>query len=211
VRKYPKDVMVFAEGEPGEEVFIIKSGLVKISKVVEDGEVLLAVLKAGDVFGEMAVLDSSPRVASVISLEECQLMVLNRENFQQMIKTQPQLITRLTSLLAERIWLAYKQLANTRIFDPLGRLYDMLYIQLEKHKVDFDTKRNFQFDFGIKELLGMVGLPQKEGSMVIQKLLQSRQIEVIMDKIRIENVLEFSRQATYYRKAQEGEVRRRNR
>jgi CRP-like cAMP-binding protein len=207
-RNYPKDVMIFAEGELGEDVFIIKTGLVKIAKVVGDGEVLLAVLKTGDIFGEMAVLDSSPRVASAISFDECQLMVLNQANFQQMINTQPQLIARLTTLLAERIWLIYKQLANTRIFDPLGRLYDMLYIQLEKKRVDFNTKRNFQFDFGIKELIGMVGLSQKEGSIVMQKLLQSRQIVVIQDKIRIENVLEFSRQAMYYRKAQEAEARR---
>jgi hypothetical protein len=85
----------------------------------------------------------------------------------------------------------------------------MLYIQLEKKRVDFSTKRNFQFDFGVKELIGMVGLSQKDGGIVLQKLLQSRQIEVIMDKILITNVLEFSRQAMYYRKTQEGEVRRR--
>lgn len=208
-RSYPREAMIFAEGEPGGEIFVIKSGLVKIAKVVDDGEVVLAILKTGDIFGEMALLDSTPRGACAMAFEDCQLMVVNKDNFSQMITTQPQLITRLTTLLAERIWLAYKQLANTRIFDPLGRMFDMLYIQLEKKRVDFNTKRTYMFDFGVKELIGMVGLSQPEGSTVIQKLLQNRYIEIIENKICIDNVMEFSRQAMYYRKMQEGDVRRR--
>ena len=208
IRMYPKEAMIFAEGEPGEEIFVIKNGLVKIAKVVDDGEMVLAILKAGDIFGEMALLDSSPRNANAMAFEDCQLMVVNKDNFQQMITTQPQLISRLTTILAERIWLAYKQLANTRIFDPLGRMYDMLYIQLEKKRVDFNTKRTY-LDFGIKELIGMIGLPPNEGSAEIQKLLQNRYIEIVQNKICIDNVLEFSRQAMYYRKMQEGDSRRR--
>jgi len=209
VRIYPKEAMIFSEGEPGEEVFIIKSGLVKIAKVVGDGEVVLAILKTGDIFGEMAVLDSTPRGACAIAFEECQLTVINKENFQQMIYTQSQLIARLTGMLAERIWLAYKQLANTRIFDPIGRMYDMLYIHLEKKRVDFDTRRTFIFDFGVNELIGMVGLSPAEGNAAVQKFLQNRYISIIHNKISIQNVFEFSRQVMYYRKMQEGNTHRR--
>jgi CRP-like cAMP-binding protein len=208
LRSYPKETMIFSEGEPGEEIFIIKQGSVKIVKVVDNNEVLLAVLKTGDVFGEMALLESKPRGASAVAYEECQLMVVNRANFDYMIKTQPQLIARLTTMLAERLWLIYKQLGNTQINDLLGRMYDMLLIHLEQKQIDLKIKRPYQFDFGTKELINMVGLASGDGSVVLQKLLQSRSIEIVHNKICVVNVLEFTRQATYYRTMQEKEARR---
>ena len=207
-RTYPNETMIFSEGEPGEEFFIIKEGSVKIVKVVDNNEVLLAVLKPGDIFGEMALLESKPRGASAVAYGECQLMTVNRANFNHMIRTQPQLIARLTPMLAERLWLLYKQLANTQIHDPMGRMYDMLLIHLEQKQIDLKVKRPYQFDFGTKELINMVGLSSSDGTMVLQKLLQSRNIEIIKSKICVGNVVEFSRQAAYYRSMQEKEARR---
>jgi CRP-like cAMP-binding protein len=209
VRMYPKNSMIFCEGEPGEELFIIQKGSVKIAKVVENNEVLLAVLKAGDIFGEMALLESKPRAAGAVAYEDCQLMAVNRANFGQMIKTQPQLIARLTTLLAERIWLIYKQLANTQISDPLGRMYDALQIQLEKKRVDLtEKKRSFDFDFGTVELLNMVGLPQAEGRMAIRKLMENKFLRVVGDKIHVTDVSEIAKQTSYFYKMQQLEKAR---
>jgi len=119
-RTYPKDAMIFSEGQPGEELYIIQRGSVKIVKIVDNNEVLLAVLKQGDIFGEMALLESKPRSASAIAYEDCTVLAVNRENFERMVGSQPQIITRLTQLLAERIWFIYKQLANTFDFRPPG-------------------------------------------------------------------------------------------
>ena len=99
-RVYPKDAMLFAEGEPGNELFIIQKGSVTISKIVDNNEVLLAVLKVGDIFGEMALLEAKPRVASAVAYEECQVLAVNRTNFERMVSTQPQLIAKLTTLLS---------------------------------------------------------------------------------------------------------------
>jgi CRP-like cAMP-binding protein len=199
-RTYQKNDMIFAEGEPGEEFFIIKSGSVKIAKVTNKNEILLAVLKAGDIFGEMALLESKPRTACAVANEECQLMAVNRTNFDQMIKTQPQLITRLTTMLAERIWMSFKQLANTRISDLLGRMYDMVLIQLECKRVNLNAKIPCVFEFGGDELIHMVGFSQNDGSMALQKMLQNRYVEIVQEKLCVTNVTEFSRQAYYYRK-----------
>jgi CRP-like cAMP-binding protein len=202
-RVYPKDTMIFCEGEPGAELFIIQKGSVKIAKVVENNEVLLAILKTGDIFGEMALLESKPRAASAVAYEDCQLMAVNQSNFEQMIKTQPQLITRLTTLLAERIWLIYKQLANTRIADPLGRMYDALQMQLEKRRIDLYTEKSFIYDFGTKELINMVGLSHGDGMLVIKKLLENRMFQIINDKIYIKDVREIAKQTAYFHKMQQ--------
>jgi CRP-like cAMP-binding protein len=208
IRNYPKETMIFSEGERGEDLFIIKSGSVKIVKIVDNSEVLLAILKAGDMFGEMALLESKPRTACAVAHEDCQLMVVNRANFGEMIKTQPQLIARLTTLLSERIWLMYRQLANTRMKDPLGRVYDMLLIQLEKMRVNLEVKAPFFFDFGTKELINMVGLSPGDGTVVIQKLLQNKCIQVVSNKISVTDVIEIVRQTATFRKMQEIEARR---
>jgi CRP-like cAMP-binding protein len=204
-RTYEKDDMIFAEGEPAEEIFIIKSGSVKITRVSKNGEILLAILKNGDVFGEMALLEEKPRGASALAYEKCDLIVVNQANFDQMITTQPQLITKLTSLLAERIWTSYRQLANTRINDPLRRMYDMLLIQLEKKRINLDTKGPYPFDFGIKELLNMIGLPAGEGGEALKKMLQSNYVKIAQDKITVQDVFEFSKHVSFYRKKMEDE------
>jgi CRP-like cAMP-binding protein len=208
VREYPKDIMIFSEGEPGEEIYVIKGGSVKIVKIVEKNEVLLAVLKAGDIFGEMALLESKPRTACAVAYEQCQLMVINRENFGEMIKSQPQLIARLTTLLAERIWLSYKQLANTQIHDHVGRMYDMLLMHLEKKRVNLHIKTPFIFDFGTKELIHMIGLSAGDGDVAIQKLLQNKCIQVTSNKITVTDPGEILRQTASSRKIQEIENRR---
>jgi CRP-like cAMP-binding protein len=208
-RTYPKNSMLFAEGEPGDELFIIQRGSVTIAKIVDNNEVLLAVLKVGDIFGEMALLEAKPRVANAVAYEECQVMAINRANFQHMIKTQPQLIAKLTTLLAERIWFIYKQLANTLITDPLGRMYDVLRIQLERNRIPLDSNTPYTFDFGPKELANMVGLPQKDSNLLLRKMLENKKILIAGDKISTTSVNEIIKQTDFYRKMQRIENSRR--
>ncbi|MFA6506360.1 MAG: cyclic nucleotide-binding domain-containing protein [Treponemataceae bacterium] len=207
-RVYPKETMIFSEGQPGEEMYIIQRGSVKITKIVDNNEVLLAVLKQGDMFGEMALLEAKPRSASAIAYEDCQLLAVNKENFERMVASQPQIVTRLTQLLAERIWFIYKQLANTLISDPVGRMYDALQIQLEKNRVPFGSAP-YTFDFGPKELINMVGLPPADGNLVLRKLLENSKIRAIENKMSLMDVSEVVKQTEYYRKMQKIERARR--
>jgi CRP-like cAMP-binding protein len=211
-RVYPKECMIFSEGEPGEELFIIQKGSVKIAKIVDNNEVLLAVLKTGDIFGEMALLESKPRAACAVAYEDCQLMAVNRANFERMVSGQPQIVARLTTLLAERIWFIYKQLANTLITDPMGRMYDALLIQLEKSRVAINAS-SYTFDFGPKELVNMVGIPQNEGVLVLRKLMENKKIQIIKDKdkdkIYTLDVSDVAKQTEYFRKMQKIEKARR--
>lgn len=207
-REYPKDTMIFAEVMPGNELYIIQGGSVKITKIVSDTEVLLAVLKTGDIFGEMSLIENKPRSASAIAYEDTKLLAVNQENFGRMVSSQPQIIARLTQLLAERIWFIYKQLANTLLSDKVGRLYDALLIQLEKARVPLRQGDSYTFDFGTKELINMVGMPMAEGKTALRDLLKNTRIKALNDKIHISDVLEVDKQAKYYRKMQKIEQAR---
>ena len=202
-RTYNKNTMIFAEGEPGNELFVIQKGSVKISKIVDNKEVLLAVLKVGDIFGEMALLEDKPRLASALAYENCSLMAVNKVNFELMITSQPQLIVKVTSLLADRIWLIYRKFDNALMLDPMGRVYNTIYIQLEKNRVPLDgtsTETSYIFNFGWNELFGMTGLPIEQSKTLQIKLSNNSKIQVLENKIHIVSIMEIVRQTEYYRK-----------
>ncbi len=201
-RIYPMNTMIFSENEPGAELYIIQKGTVKITKIVGDKEVLIALLPTGDIFGEMALLDNKPRSASAIAHDEVTLLAVNKSNFQRMVQSQPQLITKLTTLLSERIWFIYKQISNAIIQDPLGRLYDRLMLQLEKVRVNISTGENYTFDFGPKDLINMVGISPGEGKGLIKRLFENKKLKLVNNKIFTSDVEEIKKQAEYYKKMQ---------
>jgi len=199
-RTYPKDTMIFAEGQIGQEMYILQKGQVKISKIVGDKEVLLAILKPGDIFGEMSLIENKPRSASADAYEDAVLLAVNRANFQRMVTTQPQIITRLTTLLAERIWNLYRQLFNATMENPVGRLFDALMLQLEKNRVAFKAGAPYLFPFGPKELLNMVGLSSAEGNLFIKELFKAPGVKLVENKISVNDVMEVENQTKYFRK-----------
>ena len=209
-RTYPDNTTIFCEHEPGNALYIIQTGKVKITKIIDNNEVLLAVLKEGDIFGEMALLENKPRNASAIAYGETNLMSINRENFNKMISTQPQLVTKLISLLAERTWIAYRQLANLKINSKVGRTYDMLLIQLEKNKIPITQSTTHAFEIGPKELINMVGLTTNDGRDVIREIFQNKTFQLVDDKITTKNTEEIKKQADYYKKMEILEKKRKN-
>jgi CRP-like cAMP-binding protein len=208
-RVYPKNTMIFSENEPGKELYIIQKGSVKITKIMNNNEVMLAILKAGDIFGEMALLENKPRSASAVAYEDTAVLAVNKANFEMMVKSQPQLITKLTTLLSERIWFIYKQLANTAVKDPLGKMYDALFIQLEKNRVRIEPGENYTFEFGPNDLLNMVGLQVKEGETFLHQLFENKRIKIADNKIFTTDVQEIVKQAEYYKRIQRIERSRR--
>ncbi len=199
-KTYRDNTMIFCENEPGGEVYVIQSGKVKITKIPVDEEVLLAVLKSGDIFGEMSLLENKPRSASAISFGEVKVLAINRANFEEMVHMQPQLAIKVVQLLSERIWTAYRQLENLTIKDPLTRIYDTLLLQLEKQKIPIHTHDSHNFEFGSKELLNMVGLPPDKGERFIVQLLNDKYFSLEDGKIICSNLEELEKSVHFYKK-----------
>jgi CRP-like cAMP-binding protein len=199
-RAYKDNEILFCEHEPGEELYIIQKGQVKITKIVDNNEVLLAVLKPGDIFGEMAILENKPRSASAISFNESVVLSVSKDNFGIMVQQNPQLGTKLITLLSERIWKAYRQLANILISDPLGRMFDMLLTVVEENRIPVVHNAVYTFDFGPEELIKMVGLPADEGNMLIQRIFQNKKFKLQERKIICSDLEELQKQAQFYKK-----------
>jgi len=210
IQKYPKNCLLFAEGEKGNNLYIIQSGSVKITKIINNQEIVLAVLGKSDIFGEMAMLDDKPRAATAEIYEDCTLLAVNKDNFSKLIHDQPDMVVKLTSMMAERIWLLYRQLDNTFIEEPLGRLFDALIIQLEKNRVDLTRNDSYPCSFGCKELMGMAGLETERADGLYKKLIDTKKIMIADEKIIVTNVSEAFKEAEYYRNMQKKENAVRN-
>jgi len=85
-RDLPGGAAVFREGEAGEEMFVVVSGRVRISKMVKGvGEEALSILEAGSYFGEMAMIDDAPRSADALAHTPCGLAVIRRDDLDQLM------------------------------------------------------------------------------------------------------------------------------
>ena len=201
LRKYPKGTMVFSEAQSGADMFFIQAGEVKISKIVDGTEVTLAVLKKGDMFGEMALLENKPRSAIAIAKEDCVLMTINKSNFEQMVASQPQLIARLTNTLADRLWIMQRQLSNTLLGgNPLAKMTDMLALQVEKMRLAIGKGTQYQTSFTAEDIATMCGFSQDEQARALRDFMNSPLIKFEKGKIFIPDCLELLKQAAFYRK-----------
>ncbi len=198
-RCYPKNTMIFSECQHGADMFIIQEGSVKISKVIDDQEVILAILGKGDMFGEMALLEDKPRSAIAIAHESCTVMIVNKNNFDQMVATQPQLVSRLTTTLSDRLWSMYRQVANTQLKNLRARMVDMLSIQIEKQKgAPVDGK--YRTGLTTVELINLCGISAHDRSEAIYQLEQTQNIKINLGEVIIEDVKELLKQAAFFRK-----------
>ena len=95
-RVYTDKQMIFCEHEPGDDLFIIKEGKVKIVKIRDETEIMLSVLKTGDIFGELAIVSDKPRNASAISWGKTKLLPINKDVIKNPVFTSLAYIHKLT-------------------------------------------------------------------------------------------------------------------
>lgn len=176
-RSYKKGTMIFSEFQSGYEMYIIKKGSVKITKILEGTEVTLAILNEGAMFGEMALLNHDLRSASAIAMTDCDLSIINKKTFEVIKDTNPTMITNLTTTFAERLWIMQRQLFNSQIRDDLyEKMLDMLALQLEK--MGRTQKENYLTDFLPKDIANMCGLAELEQARTLPKFEKSPFIKV---------------------------------
>lgn len=94
---------VFKEGDEGDQMFIIQSGKVRVSKLVGGGEHVLAVLDKGEFFGEMAIVNNVKRTATVTAVTQVELLCFNREGFVSMINKNAKIALNIIDKLCKRL------------------------------------------------------------------------------------------------------------
>jgi len=123
VRDVPKDTVIFHAGDPADAVFVVATGKIKVVTTSTDGkEFILSVLGAGQVFGEMALLESAPRSASVITLTAVEILGIKRDDFHHLLNTAPSISRKLLAILSRRLRRANSKMESLAYMDVAGRL-----------------------------------------------------------------------------------------
>jgi CRP/FNR family transcriptional regulator, cyclic AMP receptor protein len=124
VRRHRRDETVFHQGDPGDALHVIASGAVKIVLPSPDtGEqAIIATLRSGDFFGELAILDGEPHSATVIALEPTETLVLARADFERLFETEPGLRRALVASLARELRRLTGHVEAMHFLDLRGRL-----------------------------------------------------------------------------------------
>lgn len=126
-KSYPKGSVILFEDDPGDSLFVVRAGRVKVVLVAEDGrEVILGILGPGDHFGELSLIDDQPRSAHVVAMEESTLLVLRREDFRRRVEQSPQVAWALLLELSRRLRRADEKIGSLVLLDVPGRIARMI-------------------------------------------------------------------------------------
>ena len=123
VRRYPKGSVVFAEGDDAHDVLIVRSGAVEVVTTALNGrEVVLDVLHAGEVLGELSVIDAGPRSATVKTLEPTEVFAIRHQDFHMLLEDHASIGAAILAALAVRLRNADRRQLEFGSNDALGRV-----------------------------------------------------------------------------------------
>ncbi len=133
-RRFRRGEVLFHEGDPGDALFVVASGAVKVVVPSEDGEeAILATLRRGDFLGELALLDGAPRSASAIALEATETLALPRDQFLGLVAAEPAIRNALLASLAGELRRLTTHVAELHFLDLTGRLAARLSRLAQEH------------------------------------------------------------------------------
>ena len=122
-KKFKNGNLIFLEETKGENLFFVVEGSVKVTRLSKDGrEVILAMLNAGDFFGEMSLLDGEARSANVIALEKTEVLSLNRDDFLVVLNDYPKIAIQLLKEMTSRLRKSDRQIVSLSLSDAEKRI-----------------------------------------------------------------------------------------
>jgi CRP/FNR family transcriptional regulator, cyclic AMP receptor protein len=147
---------LFAKGDPGNSLYAVISGSVKMSVSSPDGRsAILNIVGPGEIFGEIALLDGGARSADAIANTNCELFVIDRREFIPFVRSQPALAMKFIELLCTRLRSTSDQVEQIILQNLPGRLASALIRLSEKHKLEPAGRTIAITQQEISEMVGM--------------------------------------------------------
>jgi CRP-like cAMP-binding protein len=178
--------ILFEEGDKGEVMYLIREGKIKITKGKGEDEKVLAVLKEGDFFGEMAIIESAPRSASAIAATDVSLLVIDKETFRSKIKENP-LIEYVLETLSRRLRAADEQMRLLTIKSEERRVVAHIITKAKEVGKKVDTGIEISpFSYG--SLAHITGIDESKIKGYLDNLAKATLVKVEGDKIVIRGI-----------------------
>jgi len=174
-RKVLRNVTLVYAGDSTDSLFVIVSGSAKVlNRDSEGNEVILTILGAGECFGEMGLIDGSPRSADVVANESCELLVIGKADFKKALAENVDLCLNIMKSLVLRLREANRKIESLALMDVYGRVAKLL--------LDFSVKENglrvIKRKVTKQDMAKMVGASREMVSRVMKDLERSGYIRV---------------------------------
>ena len=158
---------VVRSGESADALLILLTGRAKVTNFDEEGrEIILAWLGPGEFFGEMGLIDGSERSASVIAVENCELLTIGKQEFQRCVQENFQVAQKLMQILVRRLREADRNIESLALLDVYGRVARLLLDLSEEE----DGKRLVKKKISKQDMARMIGASREMVSKVMRDL-----------------------------------------
>ena len=192
-KQYKPGNVIISEFEPGNSFYLIQSGRVQLVKCVNGAKKNLDIMKPGEFFGEMAILDNSPRSATCVAIGNVECLEFNKENFQLLIMGNPQIAIILLKLFCKRIYDQRRRLRTLAIKDVQARIADVFLMFDEMNPSPNAPDRQRKFNVSAGDVTHWAGLSPEATRDEINKFVEKRKIEVYDNYIVVDNIADMKR------------------
>jgi CRP/FNR family cyclic AMP-dependent transcriptional regulator len=166
-RRAGRGDQVVRSGESADALLILLTGRAKVTNFDEEGrEIILAWLGPGEFFGEMGLIDGSARSASVVAVENCELLAIGKQEFQRCMQDNFQVAQKLMQILVRRLREADRNIESLALLDVYGRVARLLLDLSEEE----DGKRLVKKKISKQDMARMIGASREMVSKVMRDL-----------------------------------------
>jgi len=174
-RSAPRGSIIMAAGDPTDSLYLVISGRLKVMMGDADGkEVILSILGPGEFFGEMGLIDDSPRSASVVTIEPCELLSLARRDFKKCLAENFEMTMTVMRGLVRRLREADRKIGSLALLDVYGRVARLLMDMAE----NVDGQKMVTKRLPKQDIAKMVGASREMVSRVMKDLQMGGYIEM---------------------------------
>jgi len=177
-KKYPANQIILTMNDAGKEMFIILSGSVSVFHQFGKRKRTLDVLKNGDVFGEISVLTSMPRTASVETLEEVEILSINKKDLLDLIKGNYELSLNIIKNLSDKLINANQQIDWLTFKNVQGILANQLYLLSTKYGEKISNGVRINIKTPHKFLAELAGVSRETATRIINQFKSEKSIEI---------------------------------
>ncbi|MDR2134029.1 MAG: Crp/Fnr family transcriptional regulator [Treponema sp.] len=192
-RTFQPGEMIFSEFEPGDTFYLIQSGRVELVKIIGDIERTLDILQPSEMFGEMAILENSPRSATAIALDLVKVLEFNSQNFEILMLGNPQIAFKLLRIFSKRIYDSKRRFLILTLNEPQAKIADV-FLMLDETQANIDkTSERREFKTTVDDVAHWAGMSVSETRDTLSHFVTQRRMEMYPDRIVVKNINDFSR------------------
>jgi CRP/FNR family cyclic AMP-dependent transcriptional regulator len=194
-RRFRRGEVIFHQGDPGDALHLVGSGAIKIVLPSEHGdEAIIATLRHGDFFGELALLDGAPRSATAVALEASETWTLSRDLFQDLLDRDHRLRDSLLAGLAKELRRLTGQVEELHFLDLAGRLA-MRLARLAREADPAANEVRLDWPYTQSDLASMIGGTRQSVNKLLSGLVDRGLVVIERDTLEIPDVDALVREA----------------